>query len=138
MASPDALRLYFGRRAPPEVLDIIFECGFNLWLGQRYDIMRYQPYYDDEKEVWSRVVYHTTALLVREEQLCAYALKLVWANYRKAVSAFVATPAGGWDLARPFVIDHDPDHPVEWSYSAYELDYGTLPKGWMLSWVELV
>ena len=138
MASPDGLRLYFGRHAPPEVLDMIFEFGFNLWLGQRHDIMRWEPFYDDSQQVWSREVWYTTALLVREEQLSAYARKLVWANYQKLVGSWAdVAPTGGWDLARPFVIDHDPEHPVEWvDYDGdYELDYGTLPNGWYLTWI---
>ena len=136
MASPVGLRLYCGRRAPPEVLDMIFEFGFNIWLRRRRDITRWEPHANDDGT--GRVVYMTTALLVREEQLSAYARKLVWANYQKVVGSWAdVAPDCGWDLARPRVIDHDPEHPVEWvDYDGdYELDYGTLPNGWYLTWI---
>ena len=88
MASPNGLRLYFGRRTPPEVLDMIFEFGFNIWLRRRHDITRWEPHANDDGS--GRVVYMTTALLVREEQLSTYALRLVWANYRKTLGALAA------------------------------------------------
>ena len=34
MASPDGLRLYFGSHLPDEVLELIFQYGFHLWLAK--------------------------------------------------------------------------------------------------------
>jgi hypothetical protein len=39
MASPEGLRLYFGRRMPPEVRDIVFAYGFHLWLAKPLDVV---------------------------------------------------------------------------------------------------
>ena len=41
MASPDGLRLYFGRALPPDLLQLIWEYGWNVWLGKPHDVDTY-------------------------------------------------------------------------------------------------
>ena len=40
MASPDGLRLYLGKHALPDVLDLIFQYGFHLWLAKPHNAQR--------------------------------------------------------------------------------------------------
>ena len=38
MASPDGLRLCLGRHAPSDVLDLVFQYGFHLWLARPLNV----------------------------------------------------------------------------------------------------
>ena len=63
MASPDGLRLCLGRHAPSDVLDLVFQYGFHLWLARPVTMLAFTAYEGDT------VQYETTRYCVLYEQL---------------------------------------------------------------------
>ena len=73
MASPDGLRLCLGCHAPSDVLDLVFQYGFHLWLARPVDMLALHCYN------YNYVVYETTRYCVLYEQLSDSARRT--ANY---------------------------------------------------------
>ena len=86
MASPESLRLYFGNRLPPDVLDIIFQYGFHLWLAKPVEAWKVveRDYADTYRpSPWYRDTFRTIIWLVVEYSLSRAARRLV--NYEDYV-----------------------------------------------------
>ena len=110
MASPDGLRLYFGKYSSLDVNGLIFQYGFHLWLAKPRDAyMGYAKGFIGHRELSYRR--WTTIRVVHSLELTSYARHVVdyWKYYDE-----VCDGAQVYEPARPMV---------------FELRYRNIPNG---------
>ena len=94
MASPDGLRLYFGSSLPDEVLELIFQYGFHLWLAKPHLARAWAVNSANDLTAWQlSTTVHTIPVRTR---LKSSVIEKIW-------------PGRGWSQYAKFALGEDYD-----------------------------
>jgi hypothetical protein len=112
MASPDGLRLYFGSRLPEEVLELIFQYGWHLWLAKPHLIAAYAANSVRDLTAWEltltvRLVPASTRFKAGVADRLGFGTGDRWRQYRaRVLGTYDKWRWMGLDQPRVFPSDH--------------------------------